>query len=88
MSPEIIVLDRPCAALDPISTLKIEDSLELLKAKYTIVIIPHSIQQAGRISDKAGFMLMGDMVEIGPTAELFKNPKDQRTSDYITGRFG
>jgi len=88
MSPDIIVLDRPCAALDPISTLKIEDSLELLKAKYTIVIIPHSIQQAGRISDKAGFMLMGDMIETGPTKELFKNPKDQRTSDYITGRFG
>lgn len=88
MSPDIIVLDRPCAALDPISTLKIEDSLELLKAKYTILIIPHSIQQAGRISDKAGFMLMGDMIETGPTKDLFTNPKDQRTSDYITGRFG
>jgi len=88
MGPEVIVLDRPTAALDPISTLKIEDALDLLKVKYTILIIPHSIQQAGRISDKAGFMLMGDLIEFGPTAELFTNPKDQRTSDYITGRFG
>lgn len=88
MSPEIIILDRPTAALDPISTLKIEDTLQLLKANYTIIVIPHSIQQAGRISDKAGFMLYGEMIETGPTAELFKNPQDQRTSDYITGRFG
>jgi len=88
LEPEIIVLDRPCAALDPISTLKIEESLELLKAKYTIIIIPHSIQQAGRISDKSGFMLMGEVIEQGPTKDLFTNPKDQRTSDYITGRFG
>lgn len=88
MSPEIIILDRPTAALDPISTLKIEDTLQLLKANYTIIVIPHSIQQAGRISDKAGFMLYGEMIETGPTAELFKNPQDTRTSDYITGRFG
>ncbi len=88
MSPDIIVLDRPCAALDPISTLKIEESLQLLKNQFTIIIIPHSIQQAGRISDKAGFMLYGEMIETGPTRELFTNPKDQRTNDYITGRFG
>lgn len=88
MGPEVIVLDRPTAALDPISTLKIEDALEQLKAKFTIIIIPHSIQQAGRISDKAGFMLMGDLIEAGPTSALFTDPKDQRTSDYITGRFG
>ena len=88
MGPEVIVLDRPTAALDPISSLKIEDTLELLKSQVTIIIVPHSIQQAGRISDRAGFMLMGDLIEAGPTAGLFTNPKDQRTSDYITGRFG
>lgn len=88
MGPEVIVLDRPTAALDPISSLKIEDTLELLKSQFTIIIVPHSIQQAGRISDRAGFMLMGDLIEAGSTADLFTNPKDQRTSDYITGRFG
>lgn len=88
LGPEVIVLDRPCAALDPISTLKIEESLQQLKEKYTIIIIPHSVQQAGRISNRAGFMLMGDIIEQGLTKELFTNPQDKRTSDYITGRFG
>jgi phosphate transport system ATP-binding protein len=88
MGPQVIVLDRPTAALDPISSLKIEDTLELLKTQFTIIIVPHSIQQAGRISDNAGFMLMGDLIESSPTKALFTNPKDQRTSDYITGRFG
>lgn len=88
MGPQVIVLDRPTAALDPISSLKIEDTLELLKTQFTIIIVPHSIQQAGRISDNAGFMLMGDLIESGPTKALFTNPQDQRTSDYITGRFG
>lgn len=88
MGPQVVVLDRPTAALDPISSLKIEDTLELLKTQFTIIIVPHSIQQAGRISDSAGFMLMGDLIETGPTNELFTIPKDQRTSDYITGRFG
>ena len=88
LGPEVILLDRPCASLDPISTYKIEESLQQLKEHYTIIIIPHSIQQAGRIADQAGFMLMGDLIEQGPTKALFTNPKDQRTSDYITGRFG
>jgi len=88
LEPEVIILDRPCAALDPISTLKIEESLQQLKSKYTIIIIPHNIQQAGRIADRSGFMLMGEIVEQGLTKELFTIPKDQRTSDYITGRFG
>lgn len=88
LGPEVILLDRPCASLDPISTYKIEESLRQLKTLYTIIIIPHNVQQAGRIADRSGFMLMGDLLEQGPTKELFTNPKDQRTSDYITGRFG
>ncbi len=88
LGPDVILLDRPCAALDPISTYKIEQSLLQLKEHFTIVIIPHNVQQAGRVADRAGFMLMGDLIEVGPTKELFTNPKDQRTNDYITGRFG
>lgn len=88
LGSEIILLDRPCAALDPISTLKIEESLRALKSEYTIIIIPHNVQQAARLSDRAGFMLMGDMIETGPTKALFTNPVEQSTSDYITGRFG
>lgn len=88
LGPEVIILDRPCAALDPISTLKIEESLQQLKKDYTIIIIPHSIQQAGRISDQSGFLMMGDMIEQGPTKSMFTNPKEKSTSDYITGRFG
>ena len=88
LGPEIMLLDRPCAALDPISTAKIEDSLVLLKEKVTIVLIPHNTQQAVRVADRAGFMLMGEMVEQGPADRLFTVPEDNRTSDYITGRFG
>jgi len=88
LKPEVILLDRPCAALDPISTAIIEDSLVQLKEEYTIVIAPHNVAQAGRVSDRAAFMLMGTLVEEGLTEKLFENPKEQRTSDYITGRFG
>ncbi len=88
LGPEIMILDRPCAALDPISTAKIEDSLLMLKDRITIVMIPHNTQQAIRVADRAGFMLMGEMVEQGPAESLFTNPQDIRTSDYITGRFG
>lgn len=88
LEPEIILLDRPCSALDPISTAKIEDSLRQLKEQYTIIIAPHTVQQAARIADQVAFMLMGNLIEHGPTEEVFANPKDQRTSDYITGRFG
>lgn len=88
LGPDIMLLDRPCAALDPISTAKIEDSLVMLKEKVTIVLIPHNTQQAVRVADRAGFMLMGEMVEQGLAKNLFTIPEDNRTSDYITGRFG
>jgi phosphate transport system ATP-binding protein len=88
LEPDVILLDRPCSGLDPISTAKIEESLTLLKEKFTIIIAPHNIQQAGRISDRVAFMLMGVLIEEGPNEDVFTNPKDPRTSDYITGRFG
>ena len=88
LHPEVILLDRPCSGLDPVSTSKIEESLRHLKEKFTIVIVPHNVQQAGRVLDRAAFLLMGDLIEVGLTAEVFANPKDKRTSDYITGRFG
>jgi len=88
LSPDVILLDRPCSGLDPISTLKIEDSLRQLKDSYTIIIAPHNVQQTARISDRAGFLLMGNLIEHGETSEMFTNPVNKQTSDYITGRFG
>ena len=88
LEPEVIVLDRPCSGLDPISTAKIEDSLTQLKERFTIVLAPHNVQQAGRVSDRVAFMLMGELIEEGKNEEVFAYPKDTRTSDYITGRFG
>ena len=88
LKPEVILLDRPCSGLDPISTTKIEESLMRLKEQYTIVIAPHNVQQAGRISDRAAFMLMGKLIEEGSNTEVFSSPQDKRTEDYITGRFG
>ena len=88
LNPEVILLDRPCSGLDPISTGKIEESLIQLKEQFTIVIAPHNVQQAGRVSDRVAFMLMGELIEVGTNTELFFNPKDKRTNDYITGRFG
>jgi len=88
LQPDVILLDRPCSGLDPISTAKIEESLVLLKKQFTIVIAPHNVQQAGRISDKVAFMLTGRLIEEGLKTEIFSNPKDQRTNDYISGRFG
>ena len=88
LNPEVILLDRPCSGLDPISTAKIEDSLLQLKERFTIIIAPHNVQQAGRISDRIAFMLLGDLIEEGTNTEIFANPKDRRTNDYITGRFG
>ena len=85
---EVILFDEPCSALDPLSTAKIEELIQELKKNYTIVIVTHNMQQAARISDYTGFMLMGELVEFGPTATLFTNPSDSRTQDYITGRFG
>jgi len=88
LDPEVILLDRPCSGLDPISTAKIEDSLTELKKKFTIVLAPHNVQQAGRVADRIAFLLMGELVEEGTNEEVFSSPKDKRTSDYITGRFG
>lgn len=88
VEPEVLLMDEPTSALDPISTNKIENLMEDLKKKYTVVIVTHNIQQAVRISDFTAFFLSGEMVEIGKTNNLFSYPKDQRTEDYITGRFG
>ncbi|WP_207721631.1 phosphate ABC transporter ATP-binding protein PstB [Christensenella tenuis] len=88
VSPEVILMDEPTSALDPISTTKIEDLMSELKKKYTVVIVTHNMQQAVRISDRTAFFLLGEMVEFGKTEDLFSMPKDKRTEDYITGRFG
>jgi phosphate transport system ATP-binding protein len=86
--PEVLLMDEPTSALDPISTLKIEDLCESLKKDYTILIVTHNMQQAGRISDKTAFFLMGDLVEFGRTEQIFNTPKNTKTERYITGRFG
>lgn len=88
VEPDVLLMDEPCSALDPIATAKIEELMLDLKERYTIVIVTHNMQQAARVSDYTGFMLMGELVELGATNELFTNPHDQRTEDYITGRFG
>jgi len=88
VDPEVILMDEPCSALDPIATAKIEELLEELRARYTIVVVTHSMQQAARISQRTGFFHLGKLVEEGETAKIFTNPSDERTQDYITGRFG
>ncbi len=88
LEPEVILLDEPTSGLDPISTAKVEESLQELKQLYSIVIVPHSVQQAARVADWAAFFLQGELVEHGPGSSLFTQPQDQRTEDYITGRFG
>ena len=88
MKPEVILMDEPTSALDPISTLKVEELIQNIKNDYTIVIVTHNMQQAARISDKTVFFLNGDLVEVNDTNVIFTNPKDKRTEDYITGRFG
>lgn len=88
VEPEVLLMDEPTSALDPIATLKIEDLIAELKKNYTIIIVTHNMQQAGRISDKTAFFLMGELIEFDYTEKLFSNPRDQRTEDYITGRFG
>jgi len=88
LEPEVVLLDEPTSGLDPISTAKVEASLQELKQQYTIVIVPHSVQQAARVADWAAFFLQGELIEHGPGNLLFTNPHDQRTEDYITGRFG
>ena len=88
VEPEVLLMDEPTSALDPISTSKIEDLALELKKQYTIVIVTHNMQQATRISDKTAFFLLGEVIEVNETDKLFANPKDERTEDYITGRFG
>ncbi|MBQ8803707.1 MAG: phosphate ABC transporter ATP-binding protein [Tyzzerella sp.] len=88
VKPKILLMDEPTSALDPISTSKIEDLAMELKEKYTIVIVTHNMQQAVRISDKTAFFLLGELIEYGNTEEMFSNPKEKKTEDYITGRFG
>lgn len=88
VEPEILLMDEPTSALDPISTTKIEDLMESLKQKYTVIIVTHNMQQAARISDDTAFFLVGEVVEFDRTEKIFSNPKDKRTEDYVTGRFG
>jgi phosphate transport system ATP-binding protein len=88
VEPEVILMDEPCSALDPIATLKIEELIEELKQRVTIVIVTHNMQQAARVADRTAFMLTGELVEVGPTQEIFTKPKDSRTEDYVTGTFG
>jgi phosphate transport system ATP-binding protein len=88
VKPDVILLDEPCSALDPISTAKIEELIDELKSDYMIVIVTHNMQQAARVSDFTAFMYLGELVEFGPTREMFTAPNDRRTQDYITGRFG
>ena len=88
VQPEVLLMDEPTSALDPISTLKIEDLMEDLKKKYTVVVVTHNMQQAARVSDETAFFLVGEVVEKDLTGNIFSRPKDKRTEDYITGRFG
>jgi phosphate transport system ATP-binding protein len=88
LEPEVLMLDEPCSGLDPISTTSIEETLIQLKKEYTIILVPHNIQQASRVADRAGFFLNGELVEEGPVYQIFAKPRDKRTEDYVTGRFG
>jgi phosphate transport system ATP-binding protein len=88
LEPEVLLLDEPCSGLDPISTASIEQTLTQLKKDYTIILVPHNIQQASRVADRAGFLLNGELVEQGPVYQMFTRPRDKRTEDYVTGRFG
>jgi len=88
VKPDILLMDEPCSALDPQSTARIEELMRELKHNYTIIIVTHNMQQAARVSDETGFMLLGELVEFGKTEDIFTKPKDKRTEDYITGRYG
>jgi phosphate transport system ATP-binding protein len=88
VEPQVILYDEPCSGLDPISTAKVEDAMQQLKVDYTQILVTNNTKQASRVSERCAFFLMGDLVEIGPTHDLFTNPRDTRTDDYITGRFG
>jgi phosphate transport system ATP-binding protein len=88
VEPEVLLMDEPCSALDPIATEHIEELMRALSERYTIIIVTHNMQQAARVSRETGFMLLGELVEFGPTVGIFKNPSDKRTEDYVTGRYG
>ena len=88
VNPEVILLDEPCSALDPLSTAKIEETIDELKAEFTVAIVTHNLQQAARVSDYSGFMYLGKLVEFGPTKTLFEAPREERTANYVSGRFG
>ncbi len=88
VKPEILLMDEPCSALDPVATLKIEELMRLLKKNYTILIVTHNMQQAARVSDATGFFLLGELIEFDVTGKIFTNPRDNRTNEYITGKFG
>ncbi|MEK6697010.1 MAG: phosphate ABC transporter ATP-binding protein, partial [Candidatus Deferrimicrobiota bacterium] len=88
VEPEVLLMDEPCSALDPMSTAKIEELIEDLSGKYTIVVVTHNMQQAARISDQVAFFLMGELIEMDKSGKIFTNPSDHRTEQYITGRFG
>jgi phosphate transport system ATP-binding protein len=88
VEPEVILMDEPCSALDPIATLKVEELIDELKARYTIVIVTHNMQQAARVADSTVFMLDGEVVEHAPTNDIFTHPGDERTERYVTGKFG
>ncbi|MBN1193774.1 MAG: ATP-binding cassette domain-containing protein, partial [Methanomicrobiaceae archaeon] len=88
VEPEIILMDEPCSALDPIATAKIEGLMNELKTQYTVIVVTHNMQQAARVSDMTGFMYLGRLIEFGDTVEIFETPKEELTNNYITGRFG
>jgi phosphate transport system ATP-binding protein len=88
VKPEVLLMDEPCSALDPQATARIEELMRELKSNYTIIIVTHNMQQAARVSDETGFMLLGELIEFGKTQEIFTTPRDKRTEDYITGRYG
>jgi phosphate transport system ATP-binding protein len=88
VEPEVIIMDEPCSALDPVATLKIEELISELKQRFTIILVTHNMQQAGRVADSTAFMLSGELVEVDETEKIFTNPSDQRTEDYVSGKFG
>jgi phosphate transport system ATP-binding protein len=88
VEPEVLLMDEPCSALDPMATAHIEDLMRSLAEQYTIVIVTHNMQQAARVSSEAAFMLLGELVEFGPTTDIFENPRDRRTEEYVSGRYG
>jgi phosphate transport system ATP-binding protein len=88
VQPEVLLMDEPCSALDPVATMRIETLMRELAERYTVLVVTHNMQQAARISDETGFMLLGELIEMGPTSTLFTQPRDKRTEDYVTGRYG